>query len=322
LKIIFFGSSDISVPFLEELHRSRHKVILVVTSVDKPSGRGRKVIYNVVKRKAKELGIDFIQIEKFNDKFFNILKEKKFDAAVISSFGKILDKKLLGLANVRWINVHPSLLPEYRGPTPITSAILNGDKVGGVSIIEVVPDVDAGGIYAQIKFKIEEDDNRDSYEQKVIMFGKSVLLNILDFIEYNNLKPFPQDIKGITYTKKIKKEDLKINWEENIETIINKVKAFSSKPGAYCYWKNTRIKILKVSATDNFANDSFLSGMVFNKKIMNGKVIIADKKSGIVIKCKGNKFLKIELLQPEGKKVMSAVDFINGYRLEAGEIFE
>jgi len=319
LEIIFFGSSDISVPFLEELYRSRHNVVLVVTNFDKPAGRGRKVIYNVVKGKASEFGIDFIQIKKFNDEFLNIFKEKKCDVAVVASFGKILDERLLSLTSTRWLNIHPSILPAYRGPTPIISTILNGERVGGVSIIEVVPEVDAGGIYAQVKFKVEEDDNRDSYEKKVVIFGKTALLTVLDLMEYNNLKPYPQGNEGISYTKKIKKEDLKIDWEESREAIINKIRAFSSKPGAYCLWKDIRIKILKASPCYKSTVDSLLTGLEVNKSIKNGTVVRADKNSGILISCKENEILRIELLQPEGKRIMSALDFINGYRLKAGE---
>ncbi len=322
MEIIFFGSSDISVPFLEELYKSRHSVNMVVTIVDRPAGRGRKIIDNVVKKKAEELGIEYIQIERFDDNFYCALKEKKFDAVIISSFGKILDKKIFELTDARWLNVHPSLLPRYRGPAPIVSALINGDVIGGVSIVEVAPEVDAGRIYAQVKFRIGMDDNCDSYEKKVIEFGKSALLTVLDLMEYDNLEPYPQGSEGIVFTQKIKKEDLRINWENGREEIINKVRAFSSKPGAYCFWKNVRIKILKVSISDETGKDLSLSELKVKKNINNGEVVSADKNSGILVRCRENKLLKIELLQPEGKIIMSAMDFINGYRLKAGEKLE
>jgi len=322
LKILFFGSSEISVPFLEEIYKSRHSITSVVTAADKPAGRGRRTTPNIVKKKAIELGIDFIQIEKFDNSFFNKFAELEFDRVVVASFGKILPEKIFKLTTARWLNVHPSLLPRYRGPTPIISAILNGDRVSGVSIIEVVPEVDAGGIYAQVKFGVEEDDNRDSLEQKSVKFGKPLLMTVLDLIENENLKSYPQDEENVIYSHKITKEDLKINWDNSAVKIVNKIRAFSSNPGAYCLWKGLRIKILKASVPGGTASSAYLDKLKFYENEKNGLVVEADKKTGILIKCNKNKMVKIEKLQPQGRKVISSADFINGYRLEAGENFE
>jgi methionyl-tRNA formyltransferase len=327
LKILFFGSSKISVPFLEEIHKSRHSISLVVTTADKPAGRGRKTVPNVVKSKAIELGIDFIQIERFDHIFFDRFSKLKPDAVVVASFGKIFPGKLFELTNARWFNVHPSLLPKYRGPTPIISTLLNGDRVGGVSIIEVVPEVDKGAIYAQVKFEVEADDNLDSLERKSIKFGKPLLIKVLDHAETGEIKSYPQDEKNATFSYKITKDDLRIDWDSSAENIVNRIRAFSSSPGAYFLWKGLRIKVLKAAVIndspvniypDNFKIDK--SGTNKNKK--NGLVIAANKKTGILVRCNSNEMVKIELLQPEGKKVMSSVDFINGYRLGTGESFE
>ena len=322
MKILFFGSSEISVPFLEEIYKSRHSITSVVTITDKLAGRGRRNTPNIVKKRAIELGIDFIQIEKFDHSFFDKFAELEFDGVVIVSFGKILPGKIFKLTTARWLNVHPSLLPRYRGPTPIISALLNGDRVSGVSIIEVVPEVDAGGIYAQVKFGVEEDDNRDSLEQKSIKFGKSLLMTVLDLIENENLNSYPQDEESVIYSHKITKEDLKINWDSSAAEIVNKIRAFSSRPGAYCLWKGLRIKILKASVPGGTASNAYLDKLKFDENEKNGLVVEADKKTGILIKCNKNEMVKIEKLQPQGRKVISSADFINGYRLEAGENFE
>ncbi len=322
MKILFFGSSEISVPFLEEIYKSRHSITSVATITDKPAGRGRRNTPNIVKKRAIELGIDFIQIENFDHSFFDKFAELEFDGVVVVSFGKILPGKIFELTTARWLNVHPSLLPRYRGPTPIISALLNGDKVSGVSIIEVVPEVDAGGIYAQVKFGVEEDDNRDSLEQKSIKFGKSLLMTVLDLIENENLNSYPQDEENVIYSHKITKEDLKINWDSSAAEIVNKIRAFSSRPGAYCLWKDLRIKILKASVPGGTASNAYLDKLKFDENEKNGLVVKADKKTGILIKCNKNEMIKIEKLQPQGRKVISSADFINGYRLEAGENFE
>jgi len=322
LKILFFGSSEISVPFLEEIYKSRHSITSVVTTIDKPAGRGRRTTLNIVKKKAIELGIDFIQIEKFEDNFFDNFVKLEFDVVVVASFGKILPERIFKLTTVRWLNVHPSLLPRYRGPTPIISALLNGDKVGGVSIIEVVYEVDAGKIYAQVKFGVEQDDNKDSLEQKSIKFGKPLLMAVLDLIENENLKPYPQDEENVVYSYKIAKEDLKINWDSSAVEIVNKIRAFSSNPGAYCLWKGLRIKILKASVLSGAASNAHLDKLKVEGNEKNGLVVEADKKTGILVSCNKNEIVKIERLKPQGGKVMSAADFINGYRLEAGENFD
>lgn len=322
MKILFFGSSEISVPFLEEIYKSRHSITSVVTITDKPAGRGRRNTPNIVKKRAIELGIDFIQIEKFDHSFFDKFAELEFDGAVVVSFGKILPERIFKLTTARWLNVHPSLLPRYRGPTPIISTLLNGDKVGGVSIIKVVPEVDAGGIYAQVKFGVEEDDNRDSLEQKSIKFGKSLLMTVLDLIENEDLNSYPQDEENVIYSHKITKEDLKINWDSSAAEIVNKIRAFSSRPGAYCLWKGLRIKILKASVPGGTAINAYLDKLKFDENEKNGLVVEADKKTGILIKCNKNEMVKIEKLQPQGRKVISSADFINGYRLEAGENFD
>ena len=327
MKILFFGSSKISVPFLEEIHKSRHSVSLVVTTTDKPAGRGRKTCPNVVKSKAIELGIDFIQIEKFDDSFFDRFSKLKPDGVVVVSFGKIFPEKLFELTAARWFNVHPSLLPKYRGPTPIISTLLNGDRVGGVSIIEVVPEVDKGAIYSQVKFEVEADDNLDSLERKSIEFGKPLLVKVLDLAEIGKIKPYPQDEKNATFSYKITKDDLKIDWDGSAEKIVNRIRAFSSSPGAYFVWKGLRIKVLKAAALNDSSASAYSDNIKIDKSRIdknkkNGLVIAADKKTGILVRCNGNEMVKIELLQPEGKRAMSSVDFINEYRPGAGEYFE
>lgn len=320
MNILFFGSSEISIPFLEEIHSSRHKISLVVTSEDKQVGRGLKVVPNIVKSKAESLGIDFIQIEKFDDDFYEKFNSAGFDAVLVVSFGKIIPEGVFKLADLKWFNVHPSLLPKYRGPTPVISTLLNGDGIGGVSIIEVVPEVDAGRIYAQISFKVEKGDNRDSLDKKCIVFGKSLLMTVLDMSEDGILNPYPQNEKSAVYCSKIEKEDLKINWSSGAEEIANKIRAFSLKPGAYFFWNNIRVKALEASLLSGKETDEFKTSIKTGSG--NGLLVKADKKAGIVVQCGKNDLLKINKLQPQGKNVISSSDFINGYRLKTGERFE
>jgi len=182
--------------------------------------------------------------------------------------------------------------------------------------------VDSHSVTDRLKFGVEEDDNRDSLEQKSIKFGKPLLMTVLDLIENENLKSYPQDEENVVYSHKITKEDLKINWDSSTVKIVNKIRAFSSNPGAYCLWKGLRIKILKANVLSRAESSAYLDKLKFDESEKNGLVVEADKKTGILVKCNKNEMLKIELLQPQDRKVMSAADFINGYRLEASENFE
>jgi methionyl-tRNA formyltransferase len=319
LNILLFGSSDVTVSFLEELNRSRHKISAVVTTTDKQAGRGRKVTPGVVKTRALELGEKLIQVDKFDEDFCSRLKKISFDTALVVSFGKIIPAGMFEANNARWLNVHPSLLPRYRGPTPVISTLLNGDRTGGVSIIEVVPEVDAGPIYAQVSFMVEASDDRDSLDHKTVVFGRSLLMTVLDLIEEGKLKPYPQDESGVVYCSKIKKEDLKVNWESTPQEIVNKIRAFSSRPGAYCLWKKMRIKLLKAEVIAGDEKKIYSDDIKGRER--SGTVVKADRKAGIFVKCGTDNLIRIDKLQPQGKKVMSSVDFVNGYRLMTGENF-
>jgi len=323
LNVIFFGSSELSALFLEGLYKSNHRVSLVITKTDKQAGRGRRVTPNIVKNKVVELGINSMQISEFNDTFYDDFKKFEFDVAIVVSFGEIIPEKILNMKEARWVNIHPSLLPKYRGPTPIISALLNGEKLGGVSIIKVTPEVDKGDIYAQVKFVIDEDGNRDDYQGKVVKFGIPILLNVLDMVESGKIEAYPQGDENVSYTHKIKSEDLRINWEDSAVKIRNKIRAFSLEPGAYFFWKGRRIKVFKAHAPGEFERIEFFSGSkVDGNSFKNGSVIKADKESGIVVRCNEGEIIKIELLKPQDRKMMTARDFINGYRLTAGESFE
>jgi methionyl-tRNA formyltransferase len=318
LKLLFFGSSEFSVPFLEEIYNSSHRIIKVVTAPDKKQGRGKKILPNPVKKSSMELGVDFIETEKIDDELIESISKTVFDCIAVVSSGLILPKKLLDLAPDMCINVHPSLLPKYRGPSPIISTLLSGDDKAGVSIMKMTEEVDAGDIYIQAEFGIDSDDNRDVLENKLGRVGCPLLVAALDLIEGTGLAAIPQCDKDATFTSMIRKEDLKINWKSSAAEIVNKVRAFSSKPACCCLWRKNRIKVLKAGV---FEDGSTHKGS-FVREEKCGTILSADKKTGILVKCGNDEIVKIEMLKAPGKNVISAVDFVNGYCVKAGEIFE
>ncbi len=311
MKIVYFGSSNFSVPFLGYIHGSSHELVRVITRPDKKTGRGRKIIMGPVKQRAVELGIDILETDRIDSSFIDSFSSIDFDFAVVVSFGLIFPEKLFKDTAEKWLNLHPSLLPSYRGPAPIISALLNGDRVTGASINEVVYRVDTGRIYAQAKFGIEAGNNREDLEEKVIKFGGPLMISVLDLIEEKGIKPYPQDESKVTYTNKITSKDLKINWKDSGGEIVNRIRAFSPAPGAYCLWKGDRLKILKAVPVDAGKGPG-----------APGEIITADKNSGITVRCNNDSVIKLCTLKPQGKKTMADIDFINGSRPGAGERFE
>lgn len=316
MKIVFFGSSEFSVPFLNSIYNSNHQVVLVVTGIDKAKGRGRNMLGNPVKEYACKKDFKIIGADKIDNEIISKISGIEFDCLVLVSYGKLLPPEVLKLAVGKSVNVHPSLLPKYRGPSPIESAIFNGDSETGISIIGISERLDEGDIFAQCKFSIQNNETKDSLEDKMIRIGAPMLISILDLLQEGKIVPYQQEKEGITYTPLFSKEDLKINWHNTAEEIDNKIRAFSAEPGCFSFWNGKIIKILKVTKIINFKTKDNLK----NKK--SGEIIIADKVNGLMVKCGKNEIIRIEALKPQSKKAMSALDFLNGYRIKAGEFFE
>lgn len=318
MKIVYFGSSEFSVPFLKKIIASRHEIAAVFTNADKKKGRGRKLAPNPVKEAAVSEGIKVFEIEEAGKDLIGLLSGLTFDYAVVISFGMILPGEVFEKWPGRWLNLHPSMLPQYRGPSPMICALLDGAQQTGVTINDVVYEVDAGKIFAQTKFNIEEIDNLDSIEKKVICFGGPLLIMVLDMIADTGYQPFPQGEKGITYTRKINKADLLIDWSEGAREIVNRIRAFSSRPGAYGVLGGDRIKILKASAAGGTGDETASK----RGREPAGTIIAASVKEGLLIRCGGGGIVRIETLQLPGKKPMDYRSFINGYRPGVGAGFK
>ncbi|MCL4416507.1 MAG: methionyl-tRNA formyltransferase [Actinobacteria bacterium] len=318
MKIIFFGSSEFSIPFLEAIYRSNHEISAVVTNIDRETGRGRKVLPNPVKLKTIELGLKFLEIVKMDDDIFRKLLDLNFDGFVVVSFGHIIPENILNLSNGASVNVHPSLLPKYRGPSPITTALMNGDVETGVSIIRISKELDCGDIFIQTRFKISDDDNRDILEKKIIETGAPLLVGVLNLIETGIIEPYPQTGQA-SYTRTFDSSNLKINWSLKAKDIVNKIRAFSSEPGVSTTFNNLRIKILNAREYEDIDEDT--ANLITANDFLSGAIIKADKHSGLIVKCKSGEALKILELKVEGKNRISYLDFLNGYNIKTGDYF-
>ena len=311
MRIYFLGSGKIAVPVLEAVAKSENiNLVGVGTQPDQPSGRKKKLLPTPVGLWAEEHGIDVDKPVSVNNPAYRTkLEELSPDFILVVSFGQLLKKKILELPKLYCINVHASLLPKYRGASPIVAPILNGDEKTGVAIMEMERGLDTGPVFASYEYSINGTENADELE---MILGKLAAENIDDVlmkIYHENLQPVAQEHSDATYVGKIMKQDGLADWSFDAAKIERMSRAYYPWPGAYFFLnmgndKKKKIQITQAAVCDN------------NKNYKPGQVLKADKKNWIIA-C-GNNALKIERLIPEGKKEMSGADFLRGCKVEEG----
>ena len=241
LKLIFMGSPEYTLPILKELLTSNHLVQAAFTEPDKLIQRNKIVLENPIKQYCKKLNIPIFQFAKNNnEKIFEEILKMKPDAIIIASYGVILPKKVLEIPPLGCINIHPSMLPKYRGPSPIPSTILNGDYNSGVTLMKLDTGMDTGPIIAQEEFLINSRHNTSDLTKILFSLGGKLLTKILPEYASGNIQVTPQNDKEATITLKIKKTDGLIKWTSTSEYIKNQIKAFTPWPGTYTYWQGKR----------------------------------------------------------------------------------
>ena len=299
MKVLFFGTPYFAEKILENLIANKVDVVGVVCQEDKPAGRGNKMVSPNIVNVAKSFSLPVYQFEKLSahiEDFKNI----DYDIAVTASYGKFLPKKLLDIKPC--INVHPSLLPKYRGATPIQTALLNGDKFTGVSIMKTDVGMDDGDIYTQEKVEISEEDNYTTLSEKLIEVGNRLLIETLQKIASGSEKLTKQEEKNATFTKMIEKEDAILDFKNDVEILVNKTKAFCENPVCFFFLGEDRIKVFDAK--------------IFNKTCdFEIGTIIKDKKH-FLVQAKNGVFEILTCQAPGGKK-LSAQNFLNGYRFKS-----
>ena len=284
MNLIFIGTSEFAVPSLENLTKSDYKIKAVITAPDKPQGRKKETIPSPVKQKAEELQLKTLQpkdIKEIKEEIFEISP----DLIIVAAYGQIIPKEIIEYPKLGSLNIHPSLLPKYRGPSPIQSAILKGEKEIGVTIIKMDEKMDHGPILSQEKIKIKTNQYYPEIQEKLSEEAASLLnLTISRYLK-KEITPRPQNDSKATYTKILTRQDGEINWQKEAQEIERKVKAFYPWPGTWVYFKNKRVKIIKAKA-------------------------ITEERDGTVKT--GKDYLLLEKVQPDGKKPMSGADFLRG----------
>jgi len=309
-KLIFFGSTLSSCFCLNELLKAGHEISAVVTQPDRPAGRGKKILMSPVKKLALEQNLTIFQPVKVrkNPEFREKMERIAPDLNVVVAYGQIIPGSIIFLPKFNSINLHLSLLPKFRGSSPVQWAILKGAEKTGITIFELSKKMDEGPIYTKLELAIQPGENAAELETRLIRSGAQLLLDTIPQIP--DLDPLPQDHKAATYVSKLNKEDGLINWTESAVQIDRQVRAFTPWPSSFTFRQNKRLKLIsgKVLAKQN----------CFSGK--PGEILQSDK-NGIEVCCQnGTVYLIIEV-QPENKKIMPAYAFSIGAKLCIGDRF-
>ena len=300
MKIIFFGSGAFGLPSLEALIKAKENLVAVITAPDKPKGRGLKLKQALIKEKANFYNLPILQPEDTKEPHFReTLSSLNPDLGILIAFGSILNREIIALPKMGIINLHPSLLPEYRGSAPIPRAIIKGEEETGNTIIKINEGIDSGAIIIQERVKIKPEDTAGSLSERMAREGAFLLLEAISLFKEGRAELKTQDEKKATFAPKLKKSDGLIDWKKEADEIYNLVRGLSPWPSAYTFLEAKRLKIWETEVKEEQGKP--------------GEIISADEK-GILVGCKKGSLL-IKSLQLEGKKKMSAPEFLRGHAL-------
>jgi len=303
------GTADLACASLEALaKRPGFQIVAVVSQPDKPRGREMRLHPTPVKELAESLSLTILQPDKArHPDFVETLRSLKPDLIAVAAYGQILPKSILEIPSHGCLNVHTSLLPKYRGAAPIQWAIIDGEHETGVTIMKMDAGLDTGDILAQQRTPIDPKDDAQTLHDRLATLGGNLLVRTIPQWVAGDIKPIPQLAEGMSYARKITKEDGRLDWNLPARVLWNRIRGFTPWPGAYTHFSPGGIKpvLLKIWQ----AEPVLLHGKPGN--------VLAVDESGIIVGC-GENSLRILALQKEGGKRMAAADFLMGHKLQAG----
>ena len=306
MKLVFMGTPDFAVPSLERLAACGHEIAAVVTRPDRPQGRGRKLAPPPVKTAAHRLGLPVMQpcsLEATD--LLDRLRRVNADLFVVVAF-VILPRAVLKIPAFGSVNLHPSLLPKYRGAAPINWAIIRGETETGISVFRLAKRVDAGDLLFQQPVGIGPDETAGELSDRLRILGANALAAVVNGLERDELTSEPQPNAGVTRAPRLAKEDGRIDWTGSAASIRNLVRGTNPFPGAFTTWRGEYLKVHRAAIARGGG--------------LPGEVVVADGRKGCVIAA-GDGTVALEEVQPAGKRRLSGAELVRGYRLEAGEIF-
>ena len=302
LRIVFMGTPAFAVPALRALVERGHVVVGVYTQPDRRAGRGRKLRASPVKTFAEECGLPVFQprsLRQDTESARSELAELAPDAVIVAAYGLFLPEKVLQLPRLGCLNIHPSLLPKHRGPSPVATAILDGDEATGVTIMLLDEGIDTGPILAQRETRIAADETAEGLTNRLFELGSNLLIDSLDRWEQGQIVPKPQSDDDASFTRRLEREDGRIDWNQSADSLARRVRAFTPWPGTFTTWRGKTLKILRARPVNRSSDGS------------PGTVVRLDDSTIAVLT--GNGALEVHNLQIEGRRAMSATDFVQGY---------
>lgn len=308
MNIIFMGTPDFAVPTLNKLIKSKHNVIGVFSQPDKQKGRGHKMTFPPTKQIAVENGINVYQPTTFkNEETIKLLKELNPDLIVVVAYGKILPKAVLDMPKHGCINVHASLLPQYRGAAPIQWSVLNGDKITGVTTMYMAQGIDTGDMILKSQVTISDNETASELHDRLSVLGAELLIETISKIEDGSLVRIIQDDAQSCYAPMLSKDMSKIDFNKKAELVHNQIRGLSQWPCAETLLHSKRLKVYK----SEIANIDF--------ECKTGEIV--DPKN-FIVGCEGNTAVRFCEVQYENGKRMGGADFLRGHKVQKGEIIE
>lgn len=310
MKVIFMGTPDFAVPTLEYLvNNGKHNIISVVTSVDKPRGRGRKIFPSSVKTCALSLRLPIIQPHDLSDnEFLQKVRSLAPDVFIIVAF-RILPEELFSIPKYGAINLHASMLPEYRGAAPIQWALIRGEKKTGITTFRIDAGIDTGNILLQKEVEIQPDETAGELSARLAKIGAELIVETLDRLESDMITPAIQDSRKSSRAPKITPEILRIDWNKSAQDIVYLIRGLSPVPAAHTYYKNIELKIFRARAL-----------VEADEEPTAGTILKAHPKEGLVVKS-GRGAVEVITIQREGKRQMPAAELLRGMHMREGDVF-
>jgi methionyl-tRNA formyltransferase len=311
MKIAFFGTPEFALPSLDALVASRHEVVLVVTRPDKPVGRKKVMTSPPVAKRARHHGLEVAQPKKIKSgPFPEALRDAGIEAAAVVAYGRIISPELLAIPRLGMVNVHPSLLPRHRGPSPIQWALACGDRFTGVSTMLLDDGMDTGPLLLQERVRIEDREDAEQLGSRLAVLGAELLVKSLDGLEEGSVSPRPQASDGANVTPMLRREFGEVDWSMPAHQLVNRLRAFTPWPGLFTEFRGGRLKLFGLeTASDVHGGDE-----------EPGTVLAAEAR-GIVVRCGRRTALVITEVQREGRRRMPADAFNIGERVATGERF-
>ena len=303
LKVVFMGTPAFAVPMLSTLVDRGYDVIGVFTQPDRQAGRGKQVAAPAVKQTALERGLRVFQPTSLrrDKEARQQLVSLSPDVIVVAAYGLFLPSDTLNLPRLGCLNVHPSLLPRYRGPSPVVSAILNGDAITGVTIMKLDEGMDSGPIVIQRQTPIGADETTGELTARLFQMGAELLVEVLPGWELGEVQAQPQDESEATVTSRLTKESGEIEWSRPAAYIARHVRAYRPWPGSFTHWRGKSLKVIEASAVESEAEPSTSPGRVTS--LPDGVGVVT-----------GSGVLELRTVQLEGRRAISGRDFVRGYR--------